>query len=337
VNKTLQKEKMMSTSAVTTEVSPESAVTITQHKSIFENAVCLSVSREWPSLTKSLSKDFIKVDKADKTKLHASKDLYNSNALKKLANLEIALDNTLKRYASAPFPLKSGVYILGLDLYEEVEALLSAHLENREKLINEFCAQYDAEVAKAKEFQGDAFDPADYSTGESVKKEFKFQWHYLTMDVAENLSKVGKDILAREQKKMEEVWVDARNAAQSIMRGQFKVMVDHLLDRLTPGEEGKKKIFRNTVLDPMNEFIRTFQPRNISEDSELQNLVNTADQLMKGISPEDLRNNDTLKASVQQGIAQIKAVLDTMIVETAERYIELDDEETQPEGAVVVQ
>ena len=312
---------------------PESQITIVPHKSIFDKAVCLSISRNFPKLSKALPKERIQTT-GDKSKFHGSKDLYNSVHLKKLVNLEIALDATIKRYASAPFPLKTGVYILARDLYNTVEAAIAKHIAEREVLINDFCNDYDAEVAKAKEFQGDAFDPSDYSTGANVKKHFKFSWHYLTMDVAENLGQVSKDALQRENEKMEAVWQDVRESSKAILRVQVAGMVNRLVERLTPAEEGKRKILRSNALDPLNEFIATFNSRDLTGDLELQSLVHKMQQLVNGVSPQMLKDAEGLKATTLQGFTEVKAVLDTMVVDAADRDIDLGEPEVE-EVAVI--
>jgi hypothetical protein len=102
-------------------------------------------------------------------------------------------------------------------------------------------------------------------------------------------------------------------------------MVSHLVDRLSSKEDGKKKIFRDTVMDPINEFIRTFPARNLTDDAELQELVNQTKQLVGGVNPENLRNNEGLRDTVQTGFTEIKSKLDTMIVKMPKRAIRFED------------
>lgn len=326
----------MSTQTVTPAVVPPPTQQPTlQTKSIFDAAVVLSLGRGWPSLSKTLSKEFIAVNQtADKRRLHATKDLYNSIELKKLFNLEASLDARLKVY-SISFPLKSGLYIVPVDLVSQVEDMLSKHIEARQPLIDSFCSKYDQLVADAKVALGNAFNPADYSTSEIVKSEFEFSYNYLQLNVADVLQKVGKDVLKREQDKMEKVWQEAGTAATQLLAAQFSGMVKHLQDRLQDtGKDGKKKIFRNTLLDPINEFIKNFSPRNLQSNQELKNLVDQAKALVSGVDPQMLRDNETLKKTLHDGFTAINGNLDKFLVEEPIRGITLSDDEEE-EGVVI--
>lgn len=310
----------MSTAVVTPAPQTE-----TLRDALFKNATLLAVSREWPPLTKALPKSFITVENADKSRLHGNKDLYNSTPLKRLQNLEMSLDSRLKSYSSAPFPLKNGIFIVGKDLYYEIEDLFAHHIERREPLIDSFVNEYDAEIIKAQQHLGTAFDPSDYTTSDRVRRMFVFRWLYLSMDVAANLAQVDQAVLARESDKLTSVWDEAGNSIRQLMRAQMKLMVDGLVDRLSSQADGKRKIFRNTVLDPINEFVRLFDARNLASDTELKTLVSQAQQLVNGISPEDLRTNDALRNSIQAGFASVKTTLDTLVIEAPEREIILED------------
>lgn len=308
----------MSTATVTQEA------TVTHINSIFDNACLLSVGRAWPSLTKALDKQFITVNNADKSRLHGSKDLYNSEELKKLFNLEAQLDLKLRLYC-IPFPLKTGVYILPNTLWPEVKQVLIDHSNARQPYINTFVQKYTDIVAASQTALGPSFNPADYSTPEAVGQEFRFEWHILEMNVAGQLRAIDQEAFESEQQKMQEVWQEAGQAATQLLTAQMKGMVDHLVDRLSTPEDGKKKIFRNSVLDPINEFIKTFEPRNLNNSAELKQLVEDAKNLINGVSPEDLRSNEALKSSVQQGFAQMKVVLDQMMINEPVRGITLSE------------
>lgn len=323
----------MSTEVVTPNVTHDvpKSITINQSttpNSIFEHAVCLSVGRAWPSLSRTLSKDFIATT-ADKKRVHASKDLYDSDELRKLQNLESALDMKLKTYC-IPFPLKAGIYVLPKDFIPQVEQILGEHIEARQPLIDKFCERYDVLVAEAREALGDSFNPNDYSTAERVKHEFQFGYNYLQMTASDLLKEVSKDVLKREQDKMDQVWKDAGQAATDLLTTQMQGLVNGFLDKLKPtGPDGKKKIFRNTLLKPINEFINNFSPRNLNNNSQLKAEVEKMKALVEGIDPEDIRKNEALKDSLQKGFSEIKTILDAGITDAPIRAINLADDDEE--------
>jgi hypothetical protein len=299
---------------------------------IFDKASILLVTREWPGLTKSLSKEFINVENADKRRFHGQKDLYKSYVIKKLFSNEVKLDATLDLLC-LPFPLKNGFRILPIDMVNEVEETLKNHVAARTEIISEFSQKeegsvltvYDQIIVDSQQFLGNAFNPADYAPVEVFISQFGFEWEYLDMNPSKLLMKVKKEYYERESKKLAKKWEEAGEAAQQLLRASMADMVSHLVDRLSSKEDGKKKIFRDTVMDPINEFIRTFPARNLTDDAELQELVNQTKQLVGGVNPENLRNNEGLRDTVQTGFTEIKSKLDTMIVKMPKRAIRFED------------
>ena len=102
-------------------------------------------------------------------------------------------------------------------------------------------------------------------------------------------------------------------------------MVDHLMDRLSSDGEGKKKVFRDTLMEPITEFLRTLPSRNITDSAELKALGEKAEMLIQGINPKLLRTNEELRETVLTGFTDIKSKLDTMIETAPKRIIRFED------------
>src|SRR4029077_12849498 len=98
---------------------------------------------------------------------------------------------------------------------------------------------------------------------------------------------------------------------------------DWAIDRLKPGENGKKKIFRSKSKDgkeigftaKFNDFLSCFQGRNITEDAELQQLVEKARALLAGVDGDALRESETQRDSVRTGFEEIQKTLDVLVTE----------------------
>ena len=326
----------MSTQSVVHEVNAPQSVQQTQQTEIvvkklrnpFDSATILSVSRKWPKLSKSISVDQIDVrgetPETDKKKVHVSKDLFDCPELKRLFGHDADVDSFLFRYC-VPFPLKRAVYLLPMDLFDEVENFLTEHVQEREPLIEAAVNVYDAAIERAKVFLGPLFKQSDYPPKEVFRASFDFSWQYLEIGVSGKLKEVSADIQAREAAKMNATYVEASQAIQALLRTSMGELVNHLVDRLTPGPDGKKKVFRDSMLDNVNDFLKTFRSRNLTDDTDLATLVEQAQQLTNGISPENLRTNEGLRDNVQRGFEQIKAQLDAMIQVAPTREIRLTD------------
>lgn len=301
---------------------------IAQPKNPFDSAMILSVSWKWPSLSRTISVDQIDVKNAtpstDLRKVRASKDLFDCQELKRLFGHAAKVDEFLNRRC-LPFPLKRAVYLLPKDFFHEVEAFLSQHLQEREQLIEAAVNVYDAAVEQARIFLGPLFRANDYPPKETFKAAFHFQWQYLQIGVSEALREISAEIAQREADKMQATFVEASTAIQTLLRTSMNDLVVHLCDRLSPGEEGKRKVFRDSSIDNINEFLTTFRSRNLTEDAPLAALVEQAQQLVNGVSPAQLRENNGLRDNVQKGFAQIKEQLAALIQVAPTRTVRLVD------------
>src|SRR5262249_55420521 len=111
-----------------------------------------------------------------------------------------------------------------------------------------------------------------------------------------------------------ELYGEVRNA----LRAAFNGLVSHIVDRLGYEDEGnrggKKKIFSDSMVEKMEDFLKTFEARNLSNDTDLKAIVEKARKAMKGVSADDLRNMDTIRSSVAMQFEALKKEMDKNIV-----------------------
>jgi hypothetical protein len=109
-----------------------------------------------------------------------------------------------------------------------------------------------------------------------------------------------------------------------LLRLQMSDLVDHMIERLSPGADGKKKVFRDTLTENIDEFLRLFNGNNLAADAELQAFVDKARDLMKGIDSEVLRKQDTVRDKVLSGFQDIKAGVDQLLIDAPARVFRSD-------------
>ena len=78
-----------------------------------------------------------------------------------------------------------------------------------------------------------------------------------------------------------------------------------MADRLRTSADGKPLRFENTTVSNLVEFLANFAFRNVTDDTELQNLVAQARQMLQGVDAEDLRSTGELRTRVQQGMTNL--------------------------------
>ena len=323
----------MSTQAITPEQQQFRPVqevnpVLPTRQNIWETAVLLTVSTTYPSMSKTISSTIVNAA-TDKKRIHVSKDLFNSKALKNLFSYDVRIFDFIQRHTT-PFPLKRGIYLLPADFVNTVENELREHIEGREAYIQACYEAFDLDLENAKQELGELFDPSDYPTKEQYRHSFVFEYNYLQMAVSEKLKSISAEMAAREADKMAQKWVEAGEAAEKVLFSSFAELVSHLTERLSPSidqETGKekKKIFRDSMLDRITDFLRTIKTRNLTGNEQLNALADQAAALTQGITPEMLRSNEAMRANIQLGFAQIKETLDKAVTEAPLRSVRFEE------------
>jgi hypothetical protein len=105
----------------------------------------------------------------------------------------------------------------------------------------------------------------------------------------------------------------------------MKQFVDHLLTTLTPQADGRKrKVFKRGI-DRFADFLDTFNSRNLAGDADLEKLIKQASALMKGVEVDDLKQNDAVRDSLQNGFTKIQESLAPLVIDAPIRHIDVDD------------
>lgn len=270
----------------------------------------------------------------DKSLLHLTKDILDSEELRAIQRLDGLVRDYLSRLG-LPSPLKNGCYLIPIDLIETVEAKLGDLFAQRDTLVQTFLTAYPEKCAQAASRLGPLFDPRDYPSIETLQEGFEVSTQYLTFGVPGTLQSISKSLLEREEEKAKQRIAAIEDEIVQVLRLSLKELVDHMVDRLQPGADGKPKVFRNTLMTNMQEFLETFKARNLTNDQDLEALVDQAKGILAGVDATTLRTNDATRSHVQAQLTQIKHSLDGLVVAKPTRYYAFN-EETTPTPAPAV-
>jgi len=262
---------------------------------------------------------------ADKAMVHVSKYLFESDAYQAVLRYDGQTRNWLARRA-LPSYFREGFYLLPLALLEEVDADLQARQRQRQTLIEAFLATYEAKVEDAKIRLRGLFNPADYPDRAKIASAFRFETSYLTLEVPQTLAGVSPALFQRERDKAEAMWTQAAEEIQRALRQGFAGLVTHMIDRLTPGPDGKAKMFKESLVTNMEEFLTYFKARNLTNDEDLAALVDRAQQVMKGVDPQALKRNADVRDTVRDGFSRLQTFMEQMVLLKPTRAISFDDD-----------
>jgi hypothetical protein len=283
-------------------------------------ALCLKLSISKFHTKRKAGMEGVTVD-ADKNDLHLAKEILQSKELKRVATIETQARNIIKeRYAAggALSMLGGGRYLIPLALVEKVEDRLAKLEVEYNARVEEFLAAYPMRREEARDRLRALFDEDDYPEVDVLRGRFAFRWRFLPAewsftanDGSESLQVVSAAVYEKERKRAEEEWRGAVDEIKDALREAFADLIAHAVERLTPGDDGKTKVFQASLVRNITDFIETFEARNsLVNYADLKVLVDRARRVLNGIDADDLRTSDGLRESVRKSFEAIKTSID---------------------------
>ncbi len=252
-----------------------------------------------------------------------TKRLLKSPALDRMNEHLTKTKNTLLSFCN-PSNIQPGLFVTSVEQVARFEEILEQALTD---LAIEYVPAFEADFAPAIERArtdkikdgglGPLFVANEYPSAERAAGCFGLSWNWLSLDIPENLP---AELRAQQKEKLERQFADAAEQVQLALREGLRELVKHATEALTPGEDGKKRIFRNTLTENIQDFINTFGARNIMGDAELAALVQKAQEVLTGIQgkpgqkqADALRTNDAMREATRQQFADLTKQLDTLV------------------------
>lgn len=297
------------------------------HASVAESTVVLNLELGKVSNRKKIESDSASVTtEIDRAMLHISKDLFDADELRACT---IFLDRlkTVVRTKTVPSFLRGGMYLVKIEAVEEVDQLIEQAREDFRPVVRAFANVVDLRRDESKERLGPAYDEADYPTRAQVIAAFTIRHSWLTMGTPSSLRSINRAIFEREREKAAESLQVATEEITRLLAAEAKKLADHMVDRLTPGEDGKPKTFQKTIVSKASEFLANFNLRNIGTSEELSGQVDRIRGILDGVTPEALRSSDQLREDVAAGFTEVAVALDRLVTAKPSRFIDTEEME----------
>jgi hypothetical protein len=303
--------------------SPAASPPVRDVKRIMDDAVILAITFHRAGIRRKADIGLVATE-ADKSMLGLTKAIVDSPeytaAMRVVGDARSWLD---KR--TLPSPLKRGTYLVPLSMVGDVYDHIAEVVEEYRAKVEEFLLVYPAQVERAREHLADQFQQDNYPTVETLRAAFWIDHQLLDFGVP-SAEKIGRELWAREKERAERSWADAVGEIQEALRSAFRGLVGHLAERLEPNADGSKKIFKDTAVEKLVEFIDLFKNRNLTGDVELEGLVAQARNVLAGKRPDALRKSSTVRGEVAGEMARVSAALDKLLADAPRRKISFEED-----------
>lgn len=266
----------------------------------------------------------------DHEHLRMAKELIDLDALRPIR----ALDAQFKKYLSM-VELKNsivggGAHLIPLAYLQETLNEIDKYKIRRKELVGLFVEKYPELKAEQIAKDPELFRVSEYPTTDEVESKFDVDYDLKSDEIPRNkLASLSDMQLRKELEKVESKWKDVGSEIMDAMRAGLGELVMNAVEQLG-SDDGKPKVFRNTLVEKVNRFIETFGARNaIVGDTELPKLVEELRQAMAGVTPDSLRKNEETRQRVKAVFDQVAGEMKdkNMIVVRRRRLLEDPDDE----------
>ena len=120
----------------------------------------------------------------------------------------------------------------------------------------------------ARDRLGSLYNPADYP--ESLSGLFRVEWDFPNVDAPSYLQQLNPALYAQECRRVAARFDEAVQLAEEAFLAELTGLVTHLTERLTGQNDGKPKVFRDSIVNNLTEFFQRFRRLNIRSNEQLE-------------------------------------------------------------------
>jgi hypothetical protein len=232
-----------------------------------------------------------------------------------------AVRNRAKQFwasMSLPYP-EPGIRLIRQDKIDDFDAKMREFQQELAQAVETLDRHYSELKATARQRLGSLFHAGDYP--ESLRGMFEMFWDFPSVEPPSYLQTLNPELYQQECQRVQDRFNEAVRLAEAAFATELAKLISHLTERLSGQEDGKPKVFKNSIVENLTEFFGRFRQLNVRSNEELDRLVADAQRVIRGVEPEDLRDNAGLRQHVATEMSRVQSVLDGLLVDRPRRAI----------------
>jgi hypothetical protein len=219
---------------------------------------------------------------------------------------------------SLPFP-EPGLRLIRQDDVASVNVQMTTLKAELEEAVEELNRHYEELKSSARQRLGNLYNESDYPV--TLIGLFDLAWEFPSVEPPDYLQRLSPELYRQECERMQSRFNEAVQLAEAAFTEELAKLVEHLSDRLTGQQDGKPKVFRDTAITNLTEFFQRFQRLNVRSNEQLDELVAQAQEIVRGVQPQQLRENLDLRVHVAEQLENVQQVLGDLLVDRPRRNI----------------
>jgi hypothetical protein len=219
---------------------------------------------------------------------------------------------------SLPYP-EAGIRLVRQDEIERIDAQMTTCREELEGAVDLLDRQFTELKLAARRRLGSLYSEADYPI--SLRNFFAISWDFPSLEAPAYLQQLSPQLYEEECRRVHERFDEAVRLAEETFTSELARLVSHLTERLSGQEDGKPKVFRDSAIENLAEFFARFRSLNVRSSEQLDGLVADAQRIIRGIEPQELRDNTSLRQHVATEMSRVESLLEGLLVDRPRRNI----------------
>jgi hypothetical protein len=219
---------------------------------------------------------------------------------------------------SLPYP-EPGIRLIRQDDVSTFSVQMTTLQAELSEAVEELDKRYDELKSAARRRLGRLYNASDYPT--SLRDLFAVSWDFPSFEPPTYLRQISPELYEQESRRIAAKFEEAVQLAEQAFTEEFSKLVSHLTERLSGKVDGKEKVFRDSAVENLTEFFQRFRDLNVRSSDDLDRLVDSAQQIVRGVQPQQLRENQTLRQQIATQLSSVQSQVEGLLVDRPRRNI----------------
>jgi hypothetical protein len=249
------------------------------------------------------------VDAENSTRVRAGN--YHKNLLagtQKLENIVKFAANARAWHAFNTLPWSDkGMRLLPMANFLTYKERLNELDSEYNALVQDFLVSYPDLVSAAAFQLGSLFDRNEYPEVDDIAGKFRFNYVFTPVPTAGDFRiDINEQAKAELEERYQNDFDDRIKGAMKEAWSRLHECLSHVSERLEDnGEEGKRKVFRDSLVGNAHELVDMLKILNVTQDAELERARVMLAQTFNGLDPKDLRDSEHVRKDIKTEVDSI--------------------------------
>ena len=205
-----------------------------------------------------------------------------------------------------------GVRLIRKDLISKFESKMEVYKIELTSRVKDLTDNYDQLKNESRQALNHLFREEDYP--QDLSNCFSFHWDYPNLNPPEYLMSFDPQLYKKQQDAVRAKFEEAVQKAEKVFCSELQNLVTNLSEAMQPNADGsRKRWIDNTVSKNFKDFFTKFKNISVSNSAELESLVQSAENIIDNVSPEQLKNDGMARQDLGDKMKNLSKLLEEKI------------------------